>query len=191
VLILLCSISLEPDFCVRNTEQTFGRLGVFSLLVAKFVPGMATLAPPMAGMTKMNVGLFLLLDSLGTLIWVSLLAGVGNWFHAELELVAQRFAELGALATYLFLTVVTLFFGNKLIQRRIFLRSLRMRGLEPAEVSELLNSNQDLHVIDLRHEHDFAAHPKMVPTAVRVPMESIERHLDQIPKESDIVIYCS
>ena len=78
VLNLLCSISLEHDFCVRNTERTFGRLGVFFLLVAKFVPGMATLAPPMAGMTKMNLALFLVLDTLGTLIWVSLLAGIGT-----------------------------------------------------------------------------------------------------------------
>ena len=191
VLNLLCSISLEPDYCVRNTEQTFNRLGVFSLLVAKFVPGMQTLAPPMAGMTKMNVGLFLFLDGLGTLIWVLIFAGTGFWFHTELESLAERFADLGILAGFILLSVLALYIGSKFVQRHIFLRSLRMRRLEPSEVNEMLNSDKDVHVIDLRHNYDFDAQPEMVPTAIRVPMEAIERHLDRIPKNSDIIVYCS
>ena len=86
---------------------------------------------------------------------------------------------------------MALYIGSKLVQRQIFLRSLRMRRLEPSEANELLNSNQDVHVIDLRQDHEFNSHPKMVPTAVRVPMEFIERHLDKIPKKSDVVIYCN
>ncbi len=191
VLNLLCSISLEPDYCVRNTEHTFDRLGTFSLLIAKFVPGMQTLAPPMAGMTNMKLGLFLFLDTLGTMIWVLVFAGVGFWFHTELEYMAGRFAELGVLAGYILFVAVGLYIGSKFVQRRIFLRSLRMRRLEPSEVNELLNSDKDIHVIDLRHNNDFEAQPYMVPTAVRVPMEAIERHLDHIPKNSDIIVYCS
>jgi membrane protein DedA with SNARE-associated domain len=191
VLNLLCSISLEPDYCVRNTEQTFNRLGVFSLLIAKFVPGMQTLAPPMAGMTRMNIGLFLFLDGLGTVIWTLTFAGAGFWFHNELEYLATKFAELGLLAGFILLSVLVLYIGNKFVQRRVFLASLRMRRLEPAEVNELLTSGKDVHVIDLRHNHDFDARPQMVPTAVRVPMETIEHHLHRIPKDDNIIVYCS
>lgn len=191
VLNLLCSISLEPDYCVRNTEHTFDRLGVFSLLIAKFVPGMQTLAPPMAGMTNMRVSLFLFLDTLGTLIWALLFAGVGFWFHTELEYMAGRFAELGVLAGYILFGALFLYVGVKLVQRRLFLRSLRMRRLKPSDVNKLLNSDKDVHVIDLRHNYDFEAQPHMVPTAVRVPMEAIERHLPRIPKDSDIIVYCN
>jgi len=52
VLTLLCSISLEPDYCVRRTELSFEKLGPFSLVIAKFVPGLQTIAPPMAGLTN-------------------------------------------------------------------------------------------------------------------------------------------
>jgi len=191
VLNLLCSISLEPDYCVRNTEQTFDRLGTFSLLIAKFVPGMQTLAPPMAGMTNMKLGLFLMLDTLGTLLWTLTFAGAGFWFHTELEYVAGRFFELGALAGYILFGALLLYVGGKFVQRQIFLRSLRMRRLKPSEVNELLNSDKDVHVMDLRHNFDFEAQPHLVPTAVRVPMESIERHLDSIPRDSDIIVYCN
>lgn len=191
VLNLLCSISLEPDYCVRNTEHTFDRVGRFSLLIAKFVPGMQTLAPPMAGMTNMNVGLFLFLDTLGALIWALVFVGTGFWFHTQLEYMAGRFAELGVMAGYILFAALVLYIGGKFAQRRLFLRSLRMRRLEPSAVNELLNSSKDVHVIDLRHKYDFDAQPHMVPTAVRVPMEAIERHLPRIPKDSDIIVYCN
>lgn len=191
VLALLCSISLEPDYCVRNTEQTFYKLGSLSLLIAKFVPGMQTLAPPMAGMTKMNFGLFLLLDSLGTLLWVSLFTFLGFWFHTELEIIAGKFAELGAIAGYLLLGALAIYFAGKFVQRHLTLRSLRMRRLEPSEVYDLINSNKSIHVIDLRHDFDFRNQPQMVPTAVRVPMEAIDLNQHSIPKDSEIILYCS
>ena len=69
VLRVLCSISLNPDSCVRKTEDTFYRHGLKSLLVAKFVPGLNTVAPPMAGMLKHPSGRFLMFDAAGTLVW--------------------------------------------------------------------------------------------------------------------------
>lgn len=191
VLNLLCSISLEPDYCVRNTEQTFHQLGSFSLLIAKFVPGMQTLAPPMAGMTNMNIGLFLLMDTLGTLIWTLLFTALGFWFHTELENIARNFSELGMLAGYILLTALILYIGGKFAQRRLFLRSLRMRRLEPSEVKALISSDKLIHVIDLRHDYDYKLQPYMVPTAVRVSMDAIDLHQHRIPKGSDIILYCS
>lgn len=89
---------------------------------------------------------------------------------------------LGLLAIYL---------GSKFIQRQHFIRSLRMRRVEPEEVYEMMNSDADVHVIDLRHGYDFDLLPKIIPTAVRVPMESIDRHYHRIPPESDVILYCS
>src|SRR5262249_57067192 len=49
ILALLCRVSLEPDSCVRNTENLFLRRGRCALLVAKVFPGLRPLAPPLAG----------------------------------------------------------------------------------------------------------------------------------------------
>ena len=80
VLQLLCMLSLEPDYCVRNTESVFKRLGPVSLVVGKFVPGLQTLAPPMSGLTGISILTFLFMDILGALLWAGIFVGLGMYF---------------------------------------------------------------------------------------------------------------
>ena len=191
VLNLLCAISLEPDYCVRNTEAMFSRLGVASLLIAKFVPGLQTIAPPMAGMTGMSLGFFLLLDTAGALIWAGLIAGIGFVFGDQLTSMAEQFAELGTLAGIIAVTAIVGWFGWKATQRTLFLRSLRMRRMTPVEVNARLQEDGDVHVIDLRHQYDVDVLPRTVPGALRIPMEFIDQHAHRIPRTSDIILYCN
>ena len=191
VLNLLCSISLEPDYCVRRTEVSFQRIGSFSLIIAKFVPGLQTIAPPMAGFTQMSVFKFLGLDILGATLWASVLTYIGFLFSAELTGVAVRFASLGVIATFIVIGLFATFIGYKLVQRQLFLRSLRMRMLKPEEVTQKLEAGNSIYIIDLRHRLDFNALPYTIPSAVRVPMEKIGEHHQLIPRDRDIILYCS
>ena len=191
VLNLLCSISLEPDYCVRRTETSFERLGVYSLIIAKFIPGLQTIAPPMAGFTQMSTGKFLALDIIGATLWACALTYIGFLFSNELTAIASRFAELGGIAAIIILGLFVAFIGYKLIQRQLFLRSLRMRMLRPQEVSEKLEAKESFYIIDLRHRLDFNALPYGVPGAVRVPMEKVQEHYPLIPRDQDIILYCS
>lgn len=191
VLNLLCSIAFEPDYCVRNTEATFKKLGLFSLVIAKFVPGLQTIAPPMAGMTGVPVIRFLVLDTLGALLWCVCFTSLGLWFHEELEQIAARFSALGAWAAVILGTALVLYIGSKFVQRQLFIRTLRMRRMNPDEVFELLESGQSPHIIDLRHQYDFDLLPETIPTSQRIPMEFIDEHVDQIPKDQDVILYCS
>ncbi|MDP9146475.1 MAG: DedA family protein, partial [Acidobacteriota bacterium] len=95
VLQLLCKISLEPDSCVRRTEGIFSRQGARSLLFAKFVPGLGTVAPPLAGVFHMRFGRFILYDALGTLMWAASFLGVGYIFSGQIERITERFEALG------------------------------------------------------------------------------------------------
>ncbi len=84
VLTLLCRIALEPDACVRRTEDVFRRYGVRSLLVVKFIPGLSTIAPPLAGIVGLGLPLFLLYDALGAVVWAgrdwaSACSSAGRW----------------------------------------------------------------------------------------------------------------
>src|SRR5262245_20014397 len=51
---LLCRLSFSPDFCVRRTEEVFARVGPWSLLFAKFIPGLSLITVAMAGVSKMR-----------------------------------------------------------------------------------------------------------------------------------------
>ena len=145
----------------------------------------------MAGLTQMPVARFLILDTVGAAIWAVVVAYVGLLFSSELTGIAVRFAELGGLAAGILLGVLVLFVLIRLLQRRAILRSLRMRTLLPSEVNEKLAAGEPVYLIDLRHRLDFNAFPYTVPGAVRVPMEHIDEHHDIIPRDRDIVLYCS
>ena len=191
VLHLLCILSLEPDYCVRNTESIFHKLGPISLIVGKFVPGLQTLAPPMSGLTGISITTFLIYNTIGTMLWTGIMVGMGYFFHEEMEVIFVKMTELGTTAGILVGAIVALYFMSKIINRQRFLRSLRMRKLTPHEVNERLQRGDDLHVIDLRHDYDVKALPILLPNALRVPMEAIERHKGSIPKDSDILLCCN
>jgi membrane protein DedA with SNARE-associated domain/rhodanese-related sulfurtransferase len=191
VLNLLCSISLEPDYCVNKTEASFERFGSYTLAVAKFVPGLATIAPPMAGLTGMFITRFLVLDTIGATFWAALLAYIGFFFSNQLVEVATRFAELGGVAAAIVIGLFVVFLAVKIWQRQLFLRTLRMRQLHPREVNAKLELGETVYIIDLRHRLDFNALPFKVPGAVRVPMEDIDQYHEAIPRDQDIVLYCS
>src|SRR5207245_10618905 len=96
VLSFLCRISLEPDSCVRRTEESFSRQGARSLLFAKFVPGYSTAAPPLAGIVRMGFARFLVFTGAGGLIWAGVFVGLGWLFSRQLELVASYAMRLGS-----------------------------------------------------------------------------------------------
>src|SRR4029453_15274973 len=101
VLRFLCRVSLEPDSCVRNTQDTFVRRGAWSLVIAKFVPGLNTLAPPLAGVIRMPFRKFLLLDIAGILLWALSFIGLGFVFSKQLESVVLYSDEMRILLVIL------------------------------------------------------------------------------------------
>ena len=144
ILKLLCRISLEPDSCVRRTENLFIRHGVRSLLVAKFIPGLNTAAPSLAGVFRMPVRRFLIFDSLGGLLWVVTVTSLGLILGDQLERIALRWGGwlvavlAGSLAAYVLW---------KFIQRRRFLRRLRIARITPKELMDKLTAQENISIV--------------------------------------------
>ena len=107
VLNWLCRISFEPTSCVRRTEEFFARHGVRSLVVAKFVPGLSTIAPPLAGIMGLSVPQYLFYNGLGTLLWVGSGIGLGYLFSEQLEQVLSMTHHWGLTVGLVLLVGVT------------------------------------------------------------------------------------
>jgi membrane protein DedA with SNARE-associated domain len=188
ILKLLCRISLEPDSCVRRTENLFVRRGVHALLVAKFVPGLNTAAPSLAGIFRMPLRRFMIFDSLGALFWVVTVTSLGLLFSEQLEEIALRWGGwlvavlAGSLAAYVLW---------KFIQRRRFLRRLRIARISAKELMDKLTAGENISIVDLRQPMDIEAFPQMIPGALRIAMEEIEERHKEIPRDRDVVLYCS
>jgi membrane protein DedA with SNARE-associated domain len=191
ILKLLCRISLEPDSCVRRTENLFVRHGARSLLVAKFIPGLNTAAPSLAGVFRMPVPRFMVFDSLGGLFWVVTFAGVGFIFSDQLEQIAGHALRWGGWLVAVLGGSLAAYILWKYIQRRRFLRRLRIARISPKELMDKLSAGEDVSIVDLRQPMDVAAFPKMIPGALRIAMEDIEERHAEIPRDRDVVLYCS
>ncbi len=191
VLGLLCRISLEPDSCVRRTEQVFGRYGVRSLVLAKFIPGLSTAAPPLAGIFGMKWPRFLLFDGLGALVYTGVFAGLGLLFSAQLEAVAEPALRLGEGLAVLAASALAAYILWKYAERRRFLGTLRVARITPSELKGRIDQGEEVLIVDLRHPLDFEAEPHLIPGALRVAPEEIESRHAEIPRDRDVVLYCS
>jgi membrane protein DedA with SNARE-associated domain len=191
VLGFLCRISLEPDSCVRRTQEAFAARGARTLVLAKFVPGLSTAAPPLAGMTGMPLARFLWLDGLGALVWTAAFVVPGYLFSDALERLAEQAALTGAWLLGIFATIVVAWIVVRFTQRQRFLRRLRAARIAPADLHLLLQADAAPFVVDLRHAADFAADPRTVPGALRLTPEQIEARHVEIPRDRDVVLYCT
>lgn len=191
VLNLLCRMSLEPDSCVRRTEDIFASHGARSLLVAKFVPGLTTAAPPLAGIFRMRRSRFVFFDSVGAAIWAGAFAGLGLFFSDQLERMAEHVARLGSWLVVILLGGLAAYILWKYVNRRRFLRRLRVARITPEELKRKLDGGEDVMIVDLRHSMDFEAEPHVIPGALRLSTEDLEGRHQEIPRDRDIILYCT
>src|SRR6266852_2110267 len=191
VLQFLCKISLEPDSCVRRTEGIFSKQGARSLLLAKFLPGLSTVAPPLAGIFHMRPRRFLLFDALGSLLWAGTFLGLGYLFSGQIERVAEHLASLGGWLLVLLLGALAAYIAYKFVARQRFLRKLRISRITVDELKGKLDSGEELVIVDLRHSMDFEADPETIPGAFRMDSKELEEKNDRLPRDREIILYCT
>jgi len=191
VLRVLCKLSLEPTTCVRRTQNSFGKRGGITLLFAKFVPGLATLAPPVAGQNGMNMGRFLLFDGLGALAWVGALLGAGRLFGVELKRDPSLLDWVGRFSGALLVLGIASFFCFRLYRRRSFMKKLIAARLEPEELKRLLDAGESVFIVDLRHPLELVPDPYTLPGALHLSPEALAQRMHEIPRDRDVVLYCT
>lgn len=189
VLGLLCRISIEPDSCVRRTENAFLKYGMNSLLVSKFIPGLNAVAAPLAGNSREPYWLFLLYDGAGAFIWSGAYVALGFLFSEQLETVFAYASRMGSGLVILIAGLFALWIGWKLIQRRRFLRQLDIARITPEELQYRLNAGEDLFIVDLRSGP--AESPALIPGAVRISPDDLTGRRREVPLDRDIILFCS
>jgi len=196
VLKLLCRLSFEASTCVSKTEGYFTRRGAVTLLFAKFVPGLSTVAAPIAGQTGMSYSRFLAWDLGGSLIWGSTFILAGYFFGDLAKKSAPFFAWLGHFAIFIFAAMVVGFLAHRIWKQRKFLQQVREMRLEPTELKEMLDAAENNHttppfIVDLRHPLDYLPDPRVLPGALRIGPNEIKQHSEIIPRDRDVVLYCT
>jgi membrane protein DedA with SNARE-associated domain len=191
ILQFLCKISIQPDSCVRRTEGIFAKQGARSLIFAKFLPGLGAVAPPLAGIFHMRARRFLLFDALGSLLWAGTFLGLGYVFSGEIERIAERAASLGGWLVVILLAIFASYLTYKFVGRRRFMRELRIARISVEELKQMIDAGEELAIVDLRHSVEFEAEPETIPGAFRVDAKELEEHNDRLPRDREVVLYCT
>ena len=191
VLGFLCRISLEPDSCVRRTLNVFTRYGMPGVVVAKFVPGMSTITPPLAGMSGINAGRFLFFDGLGSLIYCSCFLILGYFFSSQITKIGMAIAHIGGSALSLLVGILALYIAYRYWQRQRLLRELRMARITADELRQKLEAGENPVILDLRSRAELELNPSVISGAIHLEMEEFAKRHHEFPHDRDIIVYCS
>ena len=191
VLGFLCRIALEPDTCVNRTRDLFARHGVKSLLIAKFVPGFDTVAPPLAGLLGVRIVPFLLWSGAGAVLWLAAFGGLGYAFSDNLQVLAAAAAQLGGTLVLALVGLAVAWLAWKYRARQRVLRSLRMARITPDELYQMIMNGQEPAIIDVRSKSELESSPYVIEGAQLLAAEEIDARHSEIPRERDIIVYCS
>jgi rhodanese-related sulfurtransferase len=191
VMKLLCRLSLTPDSCVNETQLRFERWGGSAIVIAKFVPGLAIIAPPLAGALRMNAARFIALSTLGAVLWVGAFLGLGAVLEPQISRWLPRMAEFGGTVVSVIVALLVLYIALKWWQRYRFASLLRMPRASPEELRALLDGALPPVVVDVRSHNARRLEPRVIPGSVHVPLDEVERHAGGLPRDRDIVTYCT
>ena len=190
VLNTLCRISMEPDSCVRQTEDVFMRWGPPSLMFAKFIPGFATVAPPIAGALRLALAPFLAYSAVGAALWAGVAVVVGVVFHAQVDQVLRWGAEMGSYVVLVIGAIVVFYMGAKWVERYLFLRFMRMMRISERELHELMQENPGPVILDVRSAAARKLDPRRIPGSLVIDVEALAARAG-IEPDRDVVIYCT
>jgi membrane protein DedA with SNARE-associated domain/rhodanese-related sulfurtransferase len=191
VLKTLCKISLEPDSCVSQTQTRFERWGINSLVIAKFIPGLAIIAPPLAGAMRIGWLRFILLSTCGGALWVGAGLAAGILFKAQISRLLEHLSDVGSVAGVGLVILLAAYVAYKWWERRRFYRMLRMARISVAELYQLIQAGAEPAIVDVRSFTARALEPRWIPGALHVPLQDMASHLKDLPRDREIILYCT
>ena len=188
---ILCRITLEPDSCVRRAQDLFLRHRLRALLIAKFLPGLNPLAAGLSGAVGVGFVRFVAYDLGSAVLWAGTWTVLGYVMSDVIAKAVDGASGLGRGALALLVAGLVGYVAVKFVKRRRFLRQLRIARISPAEVQRRLDAGEKPIIVDLRTVLEESADPYTIPGALRLAPEDLEaRHLE-IPRDVEIVLFCS
>lgn len=191
VMKFLCKISISPDSCVSQTEEHFERWGVGLLVFSKFVPGLSTITPPLAGAARLGWVRFAFYNGIGVALWAGAGIAAGYLLHEQIGWLLGRLQDMGGVALTLVAVLLGGYIAYKWWERRRFYRMLRMARIGVDELYGLMNKVDKPVIVDVRSPVARALDPRAIPGALRADARAIDRLLGRLPVDRDIVLYCT
>jgi membrane protein DedA with SNARE-associated domain len=189
----LCKVSANPETCILRSAESFYKRGKTTLVVAKFIPGVNTMGPPLAGSMKMPFGQFLRFDLMGGLLYIMAYFGLGFLGRDFLKAIGTTFQVAGHAIEEVFLVAIVVYVAYRLwlVQKnRVY------RVVPRVQVEELIRKLQSegadrILVVDVRSHGYYDEDAARIKGSIRIEPNNLEEELKRLPQDRDIYLYCT
>jgi membrane protein DedA with SNARE-associated domain len=189
----LCRLSANPETCILRSAEYFYRRGKLTLLFAKFIPGINTMSPPLAGSMKMRFGDFLRYDTLGAIFYVGAYALAGYLFSDALRAITRGLRSAGFAAEVIFATSLAAYIVYRIWVYRKY-RLLDVIPRVPAEeLAKRLTSDaaKNMLIADVRSHGYYDADSERIAGSIRIEPNNLVEEIKNLPKDREIYLYCT
>jgi membrane protein DedA with SNARE-associated domain/rhodanese-related sulfurtransferase len=194
VMRLVCRFTADPRSCSRNARKKFRRYGLSILCVAKFVPGLDAVMPPLSGAEGVSLPGFLALDAVGSSLWSGFYVGLGYLFSNELDVAISWAKHFGTLLGIVIGIPIGFYAGWRGLALVRMIRQLRLRRISPPMLARKLKSKRKVAVLDLLNfeEETDSESVKAIPGAFSVDPSCLRKSPQiTVPDDVEIILYCS
>ena len=190
---VLCRVSANPETCILRSAESFYKRGKITLVIAKFIPGLNTMAPPLAGSMKMRPWQFLRLDFIGASLYILAYGGLGFLFRDFLKSITREFQTAGHVVTVALIISVVVYVAYRV---RIYQRNriyLVVPRIQVEELARKLSSEEKGKIVlaDVRSHGYYDADAARIKGSIRIEPNNLTKELENLPKDKDIYVYCT
>ena len=189
----LCKLSVNPESCILRSAESFYKRGKITLVIAKFIPGINTMAPPLAGSMLMPPLLFFRLDLAGALLYATAYIGLGFLFRDFLVAITHGFQTAGrAVEIVLLIGVIAYIVYRVSLYRKHSIYRIVPR-VQVEELARKLASEDKSNVllVDVRSHGYYDANAARIQNSIRLEPNNLPEEIKNLPKDKDIYVYCT
>jgi membrane protein DedA with SNARE-associated domain len=189
----LCRLSMNPETCMLRSAESFYKRGKATLVIAKFVPGLNTMAAPLSGSMKMRFSQFLLLDCAGALLYTTIYILVGYVSRDFLAATLRNFYAAGRLMEFLLVLAIVLYIAYRIVQfRRYKIYDVVPRVQATELAARLAGGERDkVQIVDVRSHGYYDAGAERIHGSIRIEPNNLDEELKNLSREKDIYLYCT
>jgi len=189
----LCRLSMNPETCILRSAESFYKRGKITLVFAKFIPGINTMAPPLAGSMKMRFWQFLRLDLVGISLYLGAYFTLGYAFRDFLARITRSFQTAGRILEEVVVIAVFVYVIYRLALYRKHAAYRVVPRVQVQEVMQRIEAGEGVQVIiaDVRSHGYYDSGSKRIQGSIRIEPNNLEEEVEKLPKDKDIYVYCT
>jgi membrane protein DedA with SNARE-associated domain len=189
----LCRLSMNPETCILRSAESFYKRGKITLVISKFIPGINTMAAPLAGTMKMPFGQFFRLDLAGSFLYAATYLAIGYVCRDFLAATLNSFHAAGRAMEVLLTLAIIVYAAYRVLQFIKYRQYDIVPRVQVEEIAARLAAGEAdrIQIVDVRSHGYYDIGAERIFGSIRIEPNNLEEEIKNLPKDKDIYLYCT